>query len=72
MPTRYGDEQLSKAWTYPTDLDGFLAKIKADTGAPWADRATLAVFLMTQVGRRMPAELRAALVGRGLLDPRAP
>ena len=60
MTTRYGDEQLSGIWTYPTDLEGFLGALKTDTDHPHDARSRVEMFMMTSIARKMTAELRAA------------
>ena len=67
-PIRSGTAQ--RHLTYPTDLDGFLAALKTDTDHPHEARSRVEVFMMTSIARRMPAELRTALVRAGLLDPK--
>jgi hypothetical protein len=70
MTTRYGEEQLSGKWTYPTDVDGFLGALKTDVDHPHEARSRVEMFMMTSIAKKMPAELRTALVKKGLLDPK--
>jgi hypothetical protein len=69
MTTRYGPEQQSRDWPYPTDLAGFLEPVRADPADEYDTRMRIEMFMMTPVARRMPVELRQALVGAGLLGP---
>jgi hypothetical protein len=69
MTTRLGPEQQSRDWPYPTDLAGFLEAVRADPADDYDTRMRVDMFMMTPVARRMPAELRAALVQSGLWEP---
>lgn len=68
MPTRYGEEQQSRAWGYPTDVAGFLEALGTSADAGQDARMRLEAFMMTPVARRMPPELHVALVRAGLLE----
>jgi len=66
MPTRYGPEQQSRQWPYPTDLDGFLAALRCDPTDQHDTRMRVEMFVMTPVAKRMPTDLKSALVAAGL------
>ena len=68
MTTRLGHEQQSRDWPYPTDLAGFLEAVRADPDDDYDTKMRIEMFMMTPVARRMPVELRAALVERGLWE----
>ena len=72
MTTRLGPEQQSRDWLYPTDLDRFLAAIGTSREDPKEARTRVQLFLLTHGGKRVPRELRAALMVAGLLGERAP
>jgi hypothetical protein len=67
MPTRYGDEALSRDWKYPTDVEGFLRAIGTGPENPDDARIRVELFMLTHAGPRMPRQLRAALADAGLL-----
>jgi hypothetical protein len=48
-------------------VDGFLAAIGTSRNDPHEAKLHVDLFLLTHGGRRMPAELRTALVAAGLL-----
>jgi hypothetical protein len=68
MGTRYGPEQRSRTWDYPTDVDGFLAVLGTSIDDPREARMRVSLFLLTPVARRMPIELRIALRDAGLME----
>ena len=72
MPTRYGDEALSRDWLYPADLAGFLRSIGTSRDDPHEAKTRVELFLLTHGGKRMPAALRAQLIAEGLLTATAP
>jgi hypothetical protein len=67
MTTRYGPEQQSRQWPYPGDLDGFLEAVRADPADDYDTRMRIEMFMLTPVAKRMPTELKDALVAAGLL-----
>ena len=71
MTTRLGPEQQSRDWPYPTDLAGFLEAVRADPDDDYDTKMRVEMFMMTPVAKRMPAELRSALVAAGLCTPEA-
>jgi uncharacterized membrane protein len=72
MGTRSGEEALSRDWLYPADVAGFLHAIGTSRDDPKEARTRVELFLLTHGGKRMPRELRAALIAAGLLRERAP
>jgi hypothetical protein len=68
MTTRLGPEQQSRDWPYSRDLAGFLAAVHADPGDAYDTRMRIEVFMLTPVAKRMPAELRQALLQAGLWE----
>ena len=66
MTTRYGPEQQSRDWPYPSDLAGFLAAVRADPADDYDTRMRIEMFMLTPVAKRMPTELKDALVAAGL------
>ena len=66
MTIRLAPEQQSRDWPYPDDLKGFLEAVRADPDDDYDTRMRVEMFLMTPVARRIPAELRQALVAAGL------
>jgi hypothetical protein len=71
MTTRYGPEQQSHDWAYPTAPAGFLDAVRADPADDYDTRMRIEMFMMTPVARRMPVELRKALVDAGVLTGHA-
>jgi hypothetical protein len=72
MGTGSGDEALSWEWLYPVAVDGFLAAICTSRDDAREARTRVELFLLTPGGKRMPRELRAALMAERLLGERAP
>jgi hypothetical protein len=71
MATRSGDEASSRDWRSPTDVDGVLHALGTSREDSHEAKVRVGLFLLTHGGRRMPAELRAARVAAGVLDPEA-
>jgi len=69
VTTRLGPEQQSRNWPYPTELDGFLAALRCDPMDDHDTRMRIEMFMMTPVAKRMPMDLRKALVEGELCDP---
>ena len=68
MTTRLGSEQQSHDWPYPHELAGFLAAVHADPDDEYDTRMRIEMFMLTPVAKRMPAELRQALLQAGLWE----
>ena len=66
MPTRYGPEQQSREWPYPTELIEFLVALQCDPTDDYDTKMRIEMFMMTPVAKRMPGELKAALISAGL------
>jgi hypothetical protein len=66
--TRYGPEQKSRTWDYPTDLDGFLAVLGTSIDDPDEAKVRVEIFTYAPVASRMPIDLRRALRDAGLLE----
>jgi hypothetical protein len=69
MTTRYGPEQQSRDWPYPTELAGFLEALRANPADDYDTRMRIDMFMMTRVAKRMPMGLRYALVAAGFWEP---